>query len=281
MELVEGLLERNGVNIHYWTGGKAGAPLVVFTHGATVDHHEWDATLPVVGGNFRLLAWDVRGHGLSRPAPFALRDAVDDLLALLDRLQVEQAIFLGHSMGGNLHQELVFYHPGRVRAMIFLDCTWNFQKLTALESLSLGLAEPIFRIYPYKFLVDQSLAVTATSKEAQEVLRPAVESLSKDEFIRILMATSACLHYEPGYQINKPLLLMVGDKDATGNIRKVMPIWARHEPGCRFVVIPDAKHAANLDNPDFFHKTLMDFLTNVVSKAKKSDGVTLEDQEQR
>ena len=108
------------------------------------------------------------------------------------------------------------------KAMAFLDCTWNFQKLTPMESFS----------------------------------------LTKAEFVQTMMATSACLHYEPGYQINKPLLLMVGDKDATGNIRKVMPLWAKQELDCRFVVISHAKHAANLDNPGFFYRTLMDFLTS-------------------
>ena len=226
MQFTEGRLPRGGFDIHYWTGGQAAAPLVVFTHGATVDHHEWDATLPLVGEQFRVLAWDVRGHGLSRPATFSLAAAEDDLLALLDSLQVTQAIFVGHSMGGNLHQELVFRHPERVKALVCLDCTWNFQKLTALESFSLRIAGPIFRLYPHKLLVDQSLAATATSKAAQALLRPAMESLSKDEFVQIMLATSACLHYEPGYRIGKPLLLIVGDKDATGNIRKIMPIWA-------------------------------------------------------
>ena len=129
-----GLIERKGLNIHYWIGGKADAPLVVFTHGATIDHHEWDATLPLVGENFRILTWDVCGHGLSRPAPFAIEDAVNDLLAILNEIHVEQAVFIGHSMGGNLHQELVFQYPERVKAMACLDCTWNFQKLSALES---------------------------------------------------------------------------------------------------------------------------------------------------
>ena len=260
MELNKGSVERQGSNVHYWIGGKATAPLVVFTHGATIDHHEWEATLPLVGENFRILTWDVRGHGLSRPLPFTLKDAVDDLLAILDKVDVEQAIFVGHSMGGNLHQELVFHYPARVKAMVFLDCTWNFQKLSAVEAFSLSIAAPIFKIYPHKMLVNQSLAVTATSKASQDFLRPAMESLSKDEFIQVLMATAACLHHEPNYLINKPLLLMVGDQDATGNIRKVMPIWAKREPDCRFEIVPNAKHAANLDNPDFFHRVLLDFL---------------------
>jgi len=260
MEFGEGHHDGNGFKLHYWTGGNPDAPLVVFTHGALIDHHEWDATLPLVGEHFRTLTWDVRGHGLSRPATFDLMEAVPDLLAILDRLDVSQAIFVGHSMGGNLHQELVFHHPERVQAMVFLDCTWNFQKLTPMETFTLRLAKPIFQLYPHKMLVDQSLAMTAISKASQDSLRPAMESLSKAEFIQIMMATSACLHYEPDYRINKPLLLMVGDLDKTGNIRKIMPIWAAQEPDCRLVVIPDASHAANLDNPDFFHGALLDFL---------------------
>lgn len=260
MNLKEEILIRNDTSIHFWTGGKSGAPLVVFTHGATVDHHEWDITLPRVGEHFQILTWDVRGHGSSRPAVFTLRAAVADLLALLDKLRVKQAIFLGHSMGGNLHQELAFAHPQLVKAMIFLDCTWNFQKLTALEKFSLKIAKPLFNLYPYQTLVNQALAAAALKITSQELLRPAVESLSKEELVQILMATAACLHYEPGYKIAKPLLLMVGEKDKTGNIRKIMPIWAGQEPDSRLVVIPRAGHAANLDNPEVFHETLMDFL---------------------
>jgi pimeloyl-ACP methyl ester carboxylesterase len=63
-----------------------------------------------------------------------------------------------------------------------------------------------------------------------------------------------------GYHFGKPLLLLMGDQESTGNIRKAMPAWARTEPNGRLVVIPNAKHAANLDNPDFFHKELFQFL---------------------
>jgi 3-oxoadipate enol-lactonase len=260
LELTEGILERDSSKIHYWAGGKQDAPWVVFTHGATVDHHEWEATLPLVGERFRILTWDVGGHGVSRPSKFNLPQAEADLLAIMDRLQMQQAIFVGHSMGGNLHQELVFHHPERVRAMAFLDCTWNFQKLSGMEKLLLASAGPLFKLYPYQLLVDQSLQMTTISKASQDLLRPAMQTLSKDEFAEIMIATSACLHYEPGYQINKPLLLMVGEQDATGNIRKVMPVWAQHEPQCRFEIIPNARHAPNLDNPAYFHRLLLEFL---------------------
>jgi pimeloyl-ACP methyl ester carboxylesterase len=118
----------------------------------------------------------------------------------------------------------------------------------------------MFKLYPYKSLINQSLAMTAKSKESQELLRSAMESHSKEEITQIMMAAINCLHYEAGYTIGKPLLLIVGENDRTGNIAKAMPAWAVVEPNGKFVVIPNALHGANLDDPALFHKTLLDFL---------------------
>ena len=260
MKITEGLLKRKGVNLHYWTGGKNASPLVIFTHGAAIDHHEWDATLPLVGEHFRVLTWEMRGHGLSRPAHFLMQDAVDDLLALLDHLKIKQAIFVGHSLGGNLHQELVFQHPERVKAMVFLDCTWNFQKLTLIESWMVKFARPLLNMYSEKSLIEQSLNAASLTQSGRDLLRPAMELTGKQEFINILLAATTCLHYEPGYAIGKPLLLLLGEKDRTGNIARAMPLWAKQEPNCRFVVVPNASHAVNLDQPKIFHKELINFL---------------------
>ena len=260
MPLTEGVLPRAGFDLHYWTAGPPDAPLVVVTHGATVDHHEWDTTLPLLAERFRVLAWDVRGHGRSRPAGFDLRAAEQDLLDLLDSLGAGPAIFLGHSMGGNLHQELAFHHPARVRALACVDCAWNFQTLTPLEQWSLRNAGPIFKLYPHRLLLNQSVAANTANPAGQALLRPAMESLTKVEFVQALLATAACLHAEPGYVIGQPLLLIVGDQDRTGNIRQSMPAWAAHEPDCRLVVIPNARHAPHLDQPAAFHAALFAFL---------------------
>jgi 3-oxoadipate enol-lactonase len=254
------VLERPTVSLHYWLRGARNRPLVVLTHGATVDHHEWDVTAAVVGERYKVVTWDMRAHGASRPAKFSVVDAVDDLLALLDVVGARQAAFVGHSLGGNVHQELVFRHPDRVAAMVCVDSAWNFQRLTWLEALTVRAARPIFELYPHKLLVAQALSAASKSKTGQGVLRPAMASLTKDEFVDISVAMTECLHYEPGYTVNKPLLLVLGDKDATGNIRKSMPMWARIEPDCKLVVVPGVTHSPNLDAPQVFHQELMDFL---------------------
>ena len=204
----------------------------------------------------------MRGHGLSRPAPLSFKEALADLLAILDILQVEQAIFVGHSMGGNLHQELVFHHPERVKALGVSGLHLEFSK-----TLHPGIDQPQCGRTDLQAVsiqnVDQPIA--GSHRDIEGVRRNPCDrpwkALNKDEFVQIMMETPSCLHQEPGYQINKPILMMVGDNDATGNIRKVMPIWAKKEPDCKFVIIPNAKHAANLDNPEFFHRTLQEFLS--------------------
>jgi pimeloyl-ACP methyl ester carboxylesterase len=149
-----------------------------------------------------------------------------------------------------------------------LDCTWNFQKLSRMDGLVLRAAGPIFRLYPYAALLDASIKATATSAEDQRALRESMGHLSKDEFVQIMMATTACLHYEPEYSIRKPLLLLLGDQDATGNIRKAMPLWAEHEPSSELIIIRDAKHAPNLDQPAVFHKHLLAFLISQTGESQ-------------
>ena len=54
------------------------------------------------------------------------------------------------------------------------------------------------------------------------------------------------LHYEPGYRIMPPLLLVHGDDDRMGDMRKTAPQWAQREPDCQHAVLPDARHFAIL-----------------------------------
>jgi 3-oxoadipate enol-lactonase len=131
--------------------------------------------------------------------------------------------------------------------------------LSASDKFWLKAADPIFKLYPYKTLIDQSVAASAISKDAQKLMRKAMQQLSKEEFVHVLMNSTQCLRYDPDYKITQPLLLMVAEKEATGNIRTAMPLWAKHE-GVDLIVIENAKHAANLDQPEIFHRIIMDFL---------------------
>ncbi len=261
-EMQEFILERENCPIHYWLGGSENAPLVVFTHGAYIDHREWDMTIPlVINAGYRVLTWDLRGHGKSRPGIFKVTDALKDLLAILDLLNVKQAGFVGHSMGGNIHQELVFKFPQRVKSLVMAGCTWNFQKLTRIEEISIKIGVPMLGWYPYATLLRQMAEVSAMHAKDKAYMIEAFSVLSKQEFVQVMGEATACLHHEPDYFIPKPMLLIVGDKDKTGNIRNIAPVWAKHDKDCRFVVVPNAMHCVNFDAPEVFLQELLDFLS--------------------
>jgi len=253
---------REGCTLRFWLTGPVERPLVVFTHGAGLDHREWEDTLSVVAQDYHVLCWDVRGHGQSRPtgSPFTLKRATDDLLALLDAVGVERAILVGHSMGGNIAQEVIFRAPGRVQAAVLLGCTCNTQKLSLLVRGLAHLVGPLLKVYPYDLLRRQSANLYTDHPEVRAYLYEAFGQMSKDAFKAIVPQLLKDLHEEPGYQIPVPFLLLHGEHDHSGNIRTLASTWARAEPHCEYAIVPRARHVANMDNPQAFNELLLDFL---------------------
>lgn len=259
------LLSRNSTLLHYWLYDThtIGLPTLVFTHGAGADHRMFDTQVAALAGQYRLLTWDVRGHGQSRPIgdAYTIDIAVDDLVAILDREGIDQAVFIGQSMGGNISQALVQRYPERVQALVLVDCVCNTNALSAFEQWAIGLTPALLRLYPYDMLLRQSAQAVSKKREVQAYLYDAMKKLSKDDVVTVMTATTACLRSDPTYRIPKPFLLVRGEHDNAGAIKKQAMAWAAREPNCReYAIIPDAGHCANQDNPTVFNKRLMAFL---------------------
>jgi 3-oxoadipate enol-lactonase len=265
VELAPFILERKGCPIHYWLGGPEGAPLVVFTHGACVDHHTFDPQAPIIAGEYRVLTWDVRGHGLSQPMGESLTIplAVEDLLAILDRLGYRQAVFVGHSNGTYIGQELAFRYPQRVMALVIADGTCITWARPAFERWLVRASNSLMALMPYETLKKAGLPYISDKKAVQDYTYKAFSMLTKRDYLRIWKGVTECLHDEPGYRIEKPMLLVHGDGDRTGDIRKIAPLWAAREPDCRYEVISNASHFVPLDQPEIFTRLVMEFLDSL------------------
>jgi pimeloyl-ACP methyl ester carboxylesterase len=118
-----------GVRLFYTDDGPSGegTPLLL-VHGWGADGHEWSWHLPQLSADYRVIAPDLRGHGYSSvPASgFHPRDMAGDLLRLLDRLGIDQAIAIGHSMGAQIVSILAVEHPSRVRALVCVEPGYGF-----------------------------------------------------------------------------------------------------------------------------------------------------------
>jgi pimeloyl-ACP methyl ester carboxylesterase len=130
--------EPESINIHVsritlrcllW--GDPSNPPVLLIHGAGMLAHVWSPLVPGLLPGWRLLAPDLRGHGMSdwvTPPHYVIEDFAGDLLGLLDVLAPQPLVLVGHSMGGRVAAWLAAHHPQRVRGLVLLDT-----RLTALS----------------------------------------------------------------------------------------------------------------------------------------------------
>jgi 3-oxoadipate enol-lactonase len=261
-------LDRGGCRIHYWVVGSETAPLVVLTHGASMDHRMFDEQLEALcNAGYRVLTWDVRGHGVSKPigSGFSLPIVVEDLLAILDSLDIDHVIAVGQSFGGYVSQELLFRNPERVAAIGIIGATDITTVPPTPEYVALKLSPYLFRIWPDRHLRKTIAAYTAEREAVRRYAYDATRQLSKREFLTVWKAVANALHDEPEYVVQKPMLLTHGEDDRTGTIARDGPSWAEREPNCRYEVIPNAGHNANQDNAAFFNRVLVEFLDSVLT----------------
>jgi 3-oxoadipate enol-lactonase len=258
----ERTLGRDGCALRYWVRGADTAPMVVFTHGAGCDHRMFGPQMDAFAAEYRVVTHDVRAHGQSRPLtkPFDIQDAVADVVAILDDLGVRRAVLIGQSMGGNINQEVLFRNPERVAAIVSLGCACNTFSMTRMERWSAGPGMALLRAYPAKSLLRTIAKRTTSVPAVQEYVYEAESLLSKAEFLGIFGSLFTILHHEPDYAITIPELILRGDNDRLGNFRRVMPLWQERDPDSELVVVPNAGHAANMDNAEFFNSTVLEWL---------------------
>ena len=125
-ELVSGDVVVNGVKIHYHrTGGDK--PPVVLAHGITGNGLCWTRLAQALEGEYDLVMYDTRGHGLS-DAPetgYASEDHAADLAGLVEALSLERPVLIGHSMGaGNVAMTVATY-PDLARCTVLEDPPWR------------------------------------------------------------------------------------------------------------------------------------------------------------
>jgi len=126
----------NGINFHYQQAGKG--PDVVLIHGVTGDLSIWFLceAMGVLGRSFRVTAYDLRGHGYSDVPRdgYTSADQARDVMAIMDALDIDRAVLLGHSFGAVIAMHAAVLYPDRTDAIVLSDPC--FPALRHLEDVS-------------------------------------------------------------------------------------------------------------------------------------------------
>jgi pimeloyl-ACP methyl ester carboxylesterase len=113
---------RSGLRLHYQQVGNG--PDVVMLHGLTGNLAVWHLHMvPLLFDDFRILTYDLRGHGYSDipPTGYSADEMADDLSGLLDRLGIERAALVGHSFGADVALYFALRFPRRVDHVVAIE----------------------------------------------------------------------------------------------------------------------------------------------------------------
>ncbi|MCW3077129.1 MAG: 3-oxoadipate enol-lactonase, partial [Bacteroidetes bacterium] len=113
-------IEGQGCIINYDDFGPVFAPVVIFIHGFPFNKNVWDLQLELLKSNYRVISYDVRGHGESKTLgqPLSLDLFADDLVAFMNSLELEKAIVCGLSLGGYIALNAIEKYPERFEGLV-------------------------------------------------------------------------------------------------------------------------------------------------------------------
>jgi len=247
-------LNRNGVNIYYEVHGSG--PAMLLTHGFGATSEMWKANLAALSQKYRVIVWDMRGHGQSDypedGAAYSETLTVGDMAALLDAHGAEHAIIGGHSLGGFMTLAFYVAHPNRCTALMLFDTGPGYKKDEARAGWN-KRAEAMAQVYETKGLsaLGRSAEVLACTHRSADGLARAARGMLAQKDARVINSLEV---------VKVPALVLVGSKDEA--YFAATDYMAGKIPGAKKVVIADAGHAANIDRPEVFNRAVLDFLAH-------------------
>ena len=239
------------VEVHAVVDGPAGAPVVLLTGSLGSTLQMWDPQVAALSERFRVVRYDTRGHGRSPvpPGPYDLDDLVDDALALLDRLGVVRAHVVGLSLGGMTAMRLAARAPHRVDRLALL-CTsalfpdpaaWTGRAATVRSEGTAAIAGPVVERW---FTPGWRAAHPGTTEHWRSV----VAGTAAEGYASCCEAIAAMDLVPELGRIAAPTLAIAGADDPATPPHQLRTI-VDGIPGARLVVLPDAAHLANLEQP--------------------------------
>ncbi len=258
------LVHNQGVSISFEDVGTG--PPVVLGHSFLCSGKMWREQVPTLAPKYRVLNVDFRGHGGSSEVTqtFSLYDAVSDVVAVLDDLGIEKAVWCGLSVGGMVALRAALTCPDRVRALILLDTDAGAEAaLPKLKYRGMGVGARMLGVGPLLSPITRLMFGATTRREKAHLVAEWKKEFSAVHVPSILRGLEALMKRDSLLarlpEIAVPTLVLVGAED-----RSLPPPLSRriHDSlrDSRFVEVPAAGHLSALEQPAAVNAALLEFL---------------------
>ena len=245
----------HGVNIYYEDHGTG--PAVLLSHGYSATTRMWAGQVEALKDRYRVITWDMRGHGQSDspddPKAYSEAATVDDIAGILNHLGIDKAVIGGLSLGGYMSLAFNLAHPSKVRALMLFDTGPGYKNPVGREGWNVTAMKRA-ETFEAKGLdaLGGSAEVRVSQHRSAQGLAHAARGMLAQFDSRIIQSLE---------HIAVPTLVLVGEKDQP--FLGATDYMANKIPGCTKVMIPEAGHAANLDQPAAFNAAVEAFLASL------------------
>jgi pimeloyl-ACP methyl ester carboxylesterase len=235
----------------------SGPLTLVLTHGLAASGDTWRGIVERLAPRYRVLTWDLRGHGQSPSpeGPYTIADLAGDLATVLDDAEIDRAVVVGHSAGGVIALQFALDHPRRVAGLVLVgtasECNLrahDFYNDLARRAAERGMAA-----------VHKALGLTPATEPAIAAepigfghVAHAMAGLHQQSLTAKLSA------------LDVPTFVCVGDKDFLGVGGSV--ILSRNIKGSRLEIVRGRGHGIFLEDPDGFVALLTRFLDDLSTR---------------
>lgn len=253
--MTEGYLESRGIayRINEFRDGR---PTLVFIHGLSGSASAWWKCEEALAGEYNLLTYDLRGHGLSkkyaRYGDYDLQCFANDLSALIGELDITRCSLVAHSMGTTVALLFLLRHSGIVTSALFLAPDYRVRALprSRVTKPFVGLAALILRPLPFTLKTGHRLDYTrfgySPDWSAKRII-PEIKGMGVRLYLYCLHHMYAFTHDDWWKKINIPTLIVHGTRDTFVPYRHSVRL-AQEIPNARLTALQGANHMLVLNN---------------------------------
>jgi 3-oxoadipate enol-lactonase len=252
----------DGLSCYYRLEGCEELPVVILSHSLGCDHGQWDPQMSALLAHFRVLRYDLRGHGASAtpPGDCTIERLGLDVLGLADALGIARFAFCGLSLGGMIGQFVAAHAAPRVTRLVLANTSPRMANPQAIEERRrLVLAEGMAAVCEGVLGRFFTASTRAAGSAAAATVRTNLLAMDPAGYAACCAAVRDLDHRELIGSIRVPTLVIGGEYDESTPWLEHGEVLARAIPGARRLVLPTA-HLSNIESPNVFNSALVDFL---------------------
>ena len=255
----------NGIPVHI-SDSEKGERTIIFLHGYLETLYIWEEFRDLLPDSFRFISIDLPGHGLSgtHPESNTMEFNADVIAGILDKLSIESAILVGHSMGGYVAQAFLKKYPDRTDAIIHLnsnvhsdDSTKKDQRLKEIHFIQNGKLTTLAQIAIPNMFAKENLPLCSEKIEESIELCDTHDPEGISAVVRGLMDRPDNLEFLKG--VTKPIMFVFGDSDSYTSVNMAKQILSEI-PQAKGYFIASSGHNSFIEHPQQTADILIEFL---------------------